>query len=153
MTRRNISEKLLLQEIDQAAKILNHTLKGLSIGKVIQAIRLQLGMSQAVLAKRASMPQATLSRIEKGQKNSTLSTLQKVFKALSCDLVIAPVFREPIDQMRRKQARKVAEKHVRYLRGTMNLEKQEPDSRLIEELLKKEEEELLHKPESKLWEE
>lgn len=59
---------------------------------------------------------------------------------------------ESIDSIRRKQARKQAENHIRYLKGTMSLEKQQPDSKLLEELLKQEEERLLRGPGSKLWE-
>lgn len=59
---------------------------------------------------------------------------------------------EPIDVTRRKQARRVAENNVRYLRGTMSLEEQEPDKKLIQELIK-EEEELLRSPGNKLWRE
>jgi len=60
---------------------------------------------------------------------------------------------DSIEAIRRKQARKIAEKRVSYLKGTMNLEEQQPDPRFIEEILKREEEHLLQGPGSKLWEE
>jgi transcriptional regulator with XRE-family HTH domain len=110
-------------------------------------------MSQRILAKRAGVPQSTVSRIEQGQRDVTLSTLQKILGAVSCDLVIAPLLQDSIDSIRRKQAKKVAEKQVMYLQGTMNLEDQQPDSRFIEELLKQEVERLLQGPSAKLWEE
>jgi len=72
-------------------------------------------------------------------------------EALSCDVLLVPILREPIDIQRRNQARRMAEKHIKYLRGTMSLEKQEPDSRFLEELRKEKEEELLHSK-LKLWE-
>jgi hypothetical protein len=83
----------------------------------------------------------------------TLSTLNKILNAISCDLVIVPLLRDSIDVTRRKQARKIAEKQVRYLKGTMNLEDQQPDARFMEELIKQEEEHLLQDPSAKLWEE
>jgi hypothetical protein len=66
--------------------------------------------------------------------------------------LIVPVMHESIEEIRRKQARKQAEKRIRYLRGTMNLEDQQPDSRMVEELLKREEERLLQGSGAKLWE-
>lgn len=133
---------------------LQRAMRGLSIGEFIKRIRGQLDMSQEVLASRSGLPQSTISRIEKGQKDPTLSMLSKVLTSLSCDLVVAPVLKQTIDAIRYKQARHIAEKHVRYLRGTMGLEKQEPDKRLLEELIKKEVEELLHGSSGiKLWKE
>lgn len=67
--------------------------------------------------------------------------------------MIVPLLQDSIDTIRRKQARKMAEKQVGYLKGTMNLEDQQPDPRFIAELIKQEEEQLLQGPNSKLWDE
>lgn len=147
------SEKLLIEEVMQASQKMRAVIRGLSIGALIKTIRKQLGMSQKILAKRAGVPQATVSHTEQGRKNISISTLHKILGAISCDLVIAPLLTDSIKAIRRKQARKIAEKQVGYLKGTMNLEDQEPDSRFIEELLKEEEERLLQDPNAKLWEE
>ncbi len=147
------AEKLLIEEVTQASKLLRGAVRGLKIGALIKSIRMQLGMSQKALAKRAGIPQSTVSRIEKSKTDTSLVTLDKILTAISCDLVIAPQLQYSIDAIRKKQARKLAEKQVRYLQGTMNLENQQPDSRFIEELLKHEEERLLQGPNSKLWKE
>ncbi len=147
------SEKLLIEEIMHAAQKTRVAVRGLTVGALIKSIRLQLGMSQRALAKRAGVPQSTVSRIEQSQRDLGLSTLNKILSAISCDLVMVPLLRDSIDIIRRKQARKIAEKHVRYLKGTMNLEDQQPDSRFIEELIKQEEEHLLQGKNTKLWEE
>ena len=147
------SEKLLIEEVMQAAHKTRVAVRGLTIGALIKSIRLQLGMSQKALAKRAGVPQSTVSRIEQEERDANLSTLNKILGAISCDLVIVPVLQDSIDAIRRKQARKMAEKQVRYLKGTMNLEDQQPDSRFIAELIKQEEERLLQGPNSKLWDE
>jgi len=151
MTRRLSSEKLFLEELMQAAAKAAWAARGLSIGLLIKTIRTQLGMSQKALAKRASVPQSTISRVEKEVKNVTIPTLKKILNALCCDLLLVPLLREPIDAIRQKQSRKLAEQHIRYLKGTMNLEEQQPDSRLLEELLKQEEHRLLHSRGAKLW--
>jgi transcriptional regulator with XRE-family HTH domain len=145
------SEKLFIEEIMRAAHQLRAATKGLSIGSLIKSIRVRLGMSQKALAQRAGMPQSTVSRIESGQSDTTLSTLNKLLHALSCDLVIAPLLQGSTDSIRQQQAKKMAEKQVAYLKGTMNLEEQQPDFRFMEELLKQEEERLLHGPNAKLW--
>src|SRR5580692_238195 len=147
------SERLLIEEVMQASGKMKAAIRGLSIGALIKSIRQQLGMSRKVLAKLARVPQSTLARIEQSERNTSLATLRKILLALSCDLVVAPLLKESIDVIRRKQAKKVAEKQIRYLKGTMNLEDQQPDSRFIEELLKQEEERLLHGSSAKLWEE
>ncbi|MFA6915453.1 MAG: helix-turn-helix domain-containing protein [Parachlamydiales bacterium] len=147
------SEKLLIEEIMQAAQKTKVAVRGLTIGALIKSIRIQLGMSQKALAKRAGVPQSTISRIEQGERDANLSTLNKILGAISCDLVIVPLLQDSVGAIRRKQARKMAEKQVRYLKGTMNLEDQQPDSRFIAELIKQEEEGLLQGPNSKLWDE
>ena len=147
------SEKLLIEEITQAAQKTRIAVRGLTIGALIKSIRVQLGMSQKALAKRAGVPQSTISRIEQEERDANLSTLNKILGAISCDLVIVPLLQDSIDAIRRKQAKKMAEKQVRYLKGTMNLEDQQPDSRFIAELIKQEEERLLQGPNSKLWDE
>ncbi len=145
------SEKLVLDEISEVGGRIRPLLRGMSMGQFIAMIRKQLGMSQKVLSSRAKIPQSTLSRVEQSKGDATLSTLKKIMNALSCDVVLVPILRESIDVQRRKQARRVAEKHIRYLQGTMSLEKQEPDARFFEALLKEKEEELLHSK-TKLWE-
>ena len=147
------SEKLFIEEIMQAAQKTRITVRGLTIGALIKSIRVQLGMSQKALAKRAGVPQSTISRIEQEERDANLSTLNKILGAISCDLVIVPLLQDSVDALRRKQARKMAEKQVRYLKGTMNLEDQEPASRFIAELIKQEEERLMQGPNSKLWDE
>lgn len=147
------SKKLLVEEIMQAAQKTRAAVRGLTIGALIKSIRVQLGMSQKALAQRAGVPQSTVSRIEQEERDANLSTLHKILGAISCDLVIVPLLQDSIDTVRRKQARKMAEKQVRYLKGTMNLEDQQPDSRFIAELIKQEEERLLQGSNSKLWDE
>jgi transcriptional regulator with XRE-family HTH domain len=153
MKPRSTSESVLIEEVMQISHTLKMTLRGLSIGALIRMIRIQLGMSQRVLAKRAKLPQSTISLIEKGQRNASLSTLNKVLKAMFCDIIIAPLLHDSIENIRRARARKVVEKHLDYLKGTMNLENQQPDSRFVEELIKQEVEKLLRGPNAKLWEE
>jgi transcriptional regulator with XRE-family HTH domain len=153
MKSNSTSEKLLIEEVRQTSKGLREAVRGLSIGVLIKLIRLQLGMSQQALAKRAGVPQSTVSRVERSEADTSLSMLNKILSAISCDLVIAPQLQESIDAIKKKQARKIAQKHMHYLKGTMNLEDQQPDSRFLDELLKAEEDRLLRGPCAELWRE
>jgi transcriptional regulator with XRE-family HTH domain len=144
------SEKIIVNEVATAGYELRRILKGLTLGEIIAMIRNQLKMSQRILAQRAGVPQSTISNLEKSKKQPNLATLKKVFQALFCDLLIIPVMDESIENLLIQQARKKAEKRIRYLRGSMNLEKQEPDAKFIEELIKNETEEIVRS--SKLWE-
>ncbi len=153
MKRQSSAEQTFIQEVVDESKKLKSAMRGLAIGSFIKLIRQQLGMSQKVLAARAGVPQSTVSRIEQGQRDASLSTLTKILGALSCDLVIAPVLKEPIETIRHKQARRIAEKRINYLKGTMNLEEQQPDASFTQTLLQEEETRLLQGPDYKLWEE
>lgn len=153
MKRQSSAERTFIQEVVDESKKLKLAMRGLSIGSLIKLIRQHMGMSQKALAKRAGVPQSTVSRIEQGQRDASLSTLTKILDALSCDLVISPVLRESIEMSRRRQARKMAEKQIHYLKGTMNLEDQQPDAQFTQTLLQEEETRLLQGPDYKLWEE
>lgn len=152
MRKKSISESLFLSEGSLSAQQLQKNIRGAVIGEFVKLIRSHLGMSQRVLAQRAGVPQSMISKIENSSIEPTLSTLRKILDALSCDLVIAPILREPIDVIRRKQAQDVAARQMKYLRGTMRLEKQEPDKKFFDELSRQKENELLHGSGKDLWE-
>lgn len=153
MKKTKKSEKILLEQITDSAKCLARYQRGLTIGKLIALIRTQLTMSQRVVSKRANMPQATLSRIESGRHQPTISTLHRILDALECDLLITVVPRTSLDEVRHRQAVKKAEKRVEYLQGTMSLEKQMPNQRLLEEIIKDETKKLLDSSGAELWDE
>ncbi len=145
------SERVFLDELMKAAQQLRVSTRSLTLGEMIALIRQHLGMSQSILSRLSEVPQSSISRIEQGKIEPNLSTLHKVLKALSCDLIIVPLLKEPIDIIRRKQAHLQAEKRVNYLKGTMSLEKQEPNERVLQEILTEEEEKLLRASGKKLW--
>lgn len=145
------SEKLLLKGITNSATVLRQQQKGLKVGQLIALIRSQLRMSQRMLSRRARVPQSTISKIESGNLEPNISTLNNVLDAMHCDLLISVIPREELEEVRRKQAVKRAKDKIRYLRGTMSLEKQEPSEDLLLELVEEETNRLLESPGSKLW--
>ncbi len=60
------------------------------IADAIKRIRKLHGFSQAELAKRTGLTQATISRVESGSKKVEIGTLILIFAALDSDLIITP---------------------------------------------------------------
>ena len=153
MRKAKSSEKLMLEQIADAARVLRENQRGLSIGRLIALIRVQLTMSQHVLAERSSVPQATLSKIESGRQQPTVSTLHKILDALGCDLLITAVPRASLEEVRQRQVEKKAKTRVEYLKGTMSLEEQTPDQKFLNEMIKEEVKRLMESSSSELWRE
>jgi transcriptional regulator with XRE-family HTH domain len=58
------------------------------IGDVIRDMRQLAGLSQRELAVRSGVAQPGLSQLERGQRSPTVRTLERIARALGCDLVI-----------------------------------------------------------------
>lgn len=57
-----------------------------SLGKRIQAVRERAGLTQEQLEEKAGVNTKYISAIERGQKNVTIKTLEKIAKGLHVDL-------------------------------------------------------------------
>ncbi|MFH7017073.1 helix-turn-helix domain-containing protein [Flavobacterium sp. FlaQc-47] len=55
------------------------------VGKRIQEIRAEKNISQQDLASKCNFEKSNMSRLENGNANATLSTLEKVCNALQVD--------------------------------------------------------------------
>ena len=62
--------------------------KQLEIAYQILQLRKKKKMSQAQLAKKIGTTQSNVARMEAGQQNFTINTLQKMADAFSCDVKI-----------------------------------------------------------------
>jgi ribosome-binding protein aMBF1 (putative translation factor) len=58
------------------------------LGQAVRARRLELGISQTALAKRAGLTQPAVSRLEAGETVPTIGVLERLAAALSADLVV-----------------------------------------------------------------
>jgi predicted DNA-binding mobile mystery protein A len=117
----------------------------------IRIVRGYLRMTQAELAARAKIPQSHVVKIESGDGDIQISTLKKVFEALSCDFFICPKPHKPLTEILRGRARDVALKRLKQTTGTMALEGQAPEADLLRQLLEKKTDEILNDPREKLW--
>ena len=73
--------------LKQLKKLMFDNSLHIKIGKKIKEIRELKGISQQVLAAKCNFEKSNLSRLESGKVNSTISTLEKVSKALEIDIV------------------------------------------------------------------
>ncbi len=62
--------------------------KQLEVAYQILKLRKQKKISQAELARRIKTKQSDIARMESGQQNFTTETLQKIARALNCQLKI-----------------------------------------------------------------
>lgn len=67
------------------SKIENKTLK--KIGKRIQELREMQNLSQQDFAAKINYDKSNMSRLEAGKTNMTVTTLEKVSKALNVELI------------------------------------------------------------------
>lgn len=125
----------------------------LSPGALVRLVRLGLVMTQRQLGGRAKIPHSTVSRIEKGVIRPNEETMRRIFAAMECDIAFIPIPRfDSIESFFREKAKKLAEKRVRYIEGTMALEQQRPEKKWRERLIESEIESILKSP-SQLWDE
>ena len=58
----------------------------LAFGTSIRKLRLKKGLSQRALAERSGLDTSYLSGIERGVRNASLKSLEKVAKGLGCSI-------------------------------------------------------------------
>jgi predicted DNA-binding mobile mystery protein A len=122
-------------------------------GDWVRIVRNALRMSQADLARRAHISQGHLAEIETGKRDPRIGTLKKIFDAMSCDVVIEPRPRKPLDEVLRGKARSVALKRLKQSMGTMALENQAPGRDVFNALLEQKTDEILNRKSERVWRE
>jgi predicted DNA-binding mobile mystery protein A len=93
----------------------------------IKAIRTALGMTQAQLAGRLKVTRQNVARLERDEiaGRVTIRAMQDAADALGCELIVALVPRQPLEQIVRQQAQTKAQAERSRLLHTMRLEAQE----------------------------
>lgn len=143
-------EKKIIDDFLNEGSKLAAVLEPLEGRHLVRLLRRRLFLSQRELAKRAKIAQSTIARIENGQLEPTEKILRKLLISMECDMLIVPLPRHFPDDILRAKAEKIAKKRIKYLEGTMALEKQKPEKKWLDEMIEKETEELLRSP-SKIW--
>ncbi len=74
------------------AKVLHDSM---TLGRALQDARRRLGLSQAVVAERSGVRQATVSEIEQGRTRVAFETVLRVMSALELELLCQPRSAQP----------------------------------------------------------
>ncbi len=92
----------------------------------LRAIRDALGLTSRQLAVRMGKTHTTVTALEKGEVagTTTLNSLRAAAEAMNCTLVYAIVPNQPLEEMVRVQARKLAEAQFARVNHSMRLEDQ-----------------------------
>src|SRR3989338_2033328 len=98
--------------------------KSLNFSDQIRALREFLGMTQAQLAKRAKQNSRLIRRLESGEVDPRLSSLQKTAAGLECELLIRFIPKQPVSKILHHHARQQAKAIVEQSQGTAALEEQ-----------------------------
>lgn len=56
------------------------------VGKRIKELRMQLGISQEELAARANIDRTYVTSVERGKRNISIGTLEKIVLQLNCTM-------------------------------------------------------------------
>lgn len=116
----------------------------------VKTIRDFFGMTTTQLAKRLNVSQSRIVRIEQNEKNTKISTMERIAETINCEFVYAFVPREKIDDIIYNQAKKKALKILNKVNTNMVLENQlTQNNDTLDELIQ----ELLNNNLSRIWDE
>lgn len=148
-----ITTESTLRRITNYAKKAPQGMENLSYSTLIRMIRKKLFMTQTQLAKKAGVPQSHIANIEKGNMHPRVDTLEKIFKALYCNLLMVPKPEQDLDYIISHKIDEVSKKKMNGVLGTMRLEDQSPKKSIAQEMLREEKFKLKNHTTSKIWEE
>lgn len=122
-------------------------------GGWVRAIREGLGMSAAQLAARLGVIRQSVEAYERSEARGkiTLESLNKVAEAMNCRLVYALVPAQPLEEMQRDRARKLADALLNPVAYTMRLEDQAMSDQEAKRQRKRLTKQLLLENPKKLW--
>ena len=116
----------------------------------LKTIREFFGMTTEQLAKKINVSQSRVVNLEKNEKNTKISTMERIADALDCDFVYAIIPRKNIDDILYNQAKKRALAILNKININIGLENQLSENKYsLEDLT----EELLNKNIARIWDE
>ncbi len=143
----------LEREISQWQEIPEKLRRAGSIPVQIRQIRTLLGMTQVQLARRAGMTQSAIANIENHpEADLQLSTIEKLAKALDCQLLLPIVLKEKISERLEERSKEVAQKLIQISSGNTALEMQLPDAQSVTVAVENMQKDLLEHHRKWLWE-
>src|SRR3989338_6029164 len=150
-----VNNKTFIQQINDMFRSMGElpgwVRQRVAIQDQIRLIREALGMTQDQLAKRIRAKQSSVAQMEKGS-DFQISTLEKIAKALNCELLIHLVPKQGIVQLLEEKSTEKATKLVSASSGNTALEMQLPEKKYIDLQVTEMKEEILKKHRKTLWE-
>lgn len=114
--------------------------------------RVELGMSRAVVARRANVPLPTVTRVLAGRvRNPRLRTIKDIAAALGVTLQLGDESDMSPDQLLEEQATRKARRIVWSVQGSMAIESQAVDPQKLESMVRKAVHSLLGGSRRSLW--
>ena len=147
-----ITAEATLKRITKYAANAPEGLESLTCSTLVRMVRDKLFMTQAQLARRTGLPQSHIAKIEKGKMKPRLDTLEKILKALHCNLLLVPKPVQDLDALIHERIGQTAKKKVESVAGTMRLEDQLPSQNILTKMVNQERLKLTRSPSSKIWE-
>lgn len=76
---------------EEFKKLWNESEPEFQIAKLVYSLRSELGLTQKELAERTGINQSNISKLEKGNVNITIKTLNKLFNSMGKTLSIKAI--------------------------------------------------------------
>src|SRR5262245_50214840 len=112
--------------------------------------RKRLGMSRAMLARRANVSIPTVHRIMTGKELApSVATIESIAAALGMELQLVAIV--DTEDLREQQAKLRATQLVSMVQGTMGLESQAVDQKAVDNLKRRHTAQFLAGPGRRLW--
>jgi predicted DNA-binding mobile mystery protein A len=146
-----LSERIRIDASLREIQIMKGKLGDIPIHYWIRDLRKRLHMSQKHLAKRAKVTQSQLSLIESGKAKIKVATLEKIFGALFCEILIVPLPQADLESILKKQAQLAAKKQLSSLMGSMDLENQLPSNEYLTKKIKEVSDDLIRSGTTEIW--
>jgi transcriptional regulator with XRE-family HTH domain len=146
-----LSERIRIDASLREIQLMKEKLGDIPIHHWIRDLRKRLHMSQTQLAKRAKVSQSQLSLIESGNAKIKVATLEKIFGALFCEILIIPLLQKDLDSILGKQAQLAAKKQLSPLMGSMDLEDQLPSKEYLTKKIEEVSNDLLRSGTTEIW--
>lgn len=152
MTKKN----QYLYEVGQMFKAVQHLPEWLKkmppVHEQIRMIREALGMNQSQLAGRLKIRQNAIAQFENlSNGNLRIATLNKIAEALHCEVVVALVPKEEIQDFLERKALETAREILKVSESSNAIEQQKPEESFVNLSVENLKKEILEKNRKALW--
>jgi transcriptional regulator with XRE-family HTH domain len=128
-------------------------IESLSIAMQVKTLRQFIGMTQLQLAKRVGVDSRIIRRIENEEIGPNVSLINKIAKAMNCELRVTLIPREDVLKYLNRLAQVKAEKIVKSSVANAAIEMQRPSLSVIKQQITTVKQDILKNKRQSLWSE